>query len=83
MVEDYFLIHKSQTSWEYYGLLCVINNSCNILNSIGHVIGQNTTMKPWKHNNVILGRVTVQCCCNHGDTAQAWIKDNGGNEILI
>lgn len=78
VAEDYFVIHKSQPSWEYYDLLCVINNSWNTLDkSICHAIGKNTTMKPWKHNNVILGSVTVtvHCCCNHGDTAQGQIKD--------
>lgn len=31
VAEDYFVIHKSQPSWEYYDLLCMINNTWNTL----------------------------------------------------
>lgn len=84
--EGYFVIHKSQPSWEYYDMLCVINNSWNNLDkSICHAIGKKSTMKQWKHNSVIFSSVTVtvQCCCNHGDTAQERLKEDDWNEILI
>lgn len=82
LVKDYFVIYKSQPSWEYYDLLCMINNFWNTLDhSICRAICENTMMKPWKHNSVILGSVTVNvhCCHNHIDMAQGQIKDCGGN----